>query len=405
MKYYDVIIIGSGPAGLFTAINCDDSNRVIVLEKNNVAGKKLLLSGAGQCNITHEGNVEDFVKHYGEHGRFLKNALYRFNNNDLLDFFRKRKLEFISNDEGKVFPNTLKASDVLDILIKECNKRGVEINYNFCVTDISYNEEDKIFNVKSKGKKYKSSNLVIATGGNSYSYTGSTGDGYTLASKLGHRIEEPLPALTPLYIRDYPFGDLSGISFEDIPIYLWRNNKKIKETMGDILLTHKHISGPGILNFSRYVNPNDVIKINFIGQKNIEGFRKEFIKDIQSNGKLLIKTLLKNYSIPKRFIDEILKIIGIDEKITCANLNKKLRNRLVMMLTEYPMTVERLGEFNMAMVTKGGVSIREINTKTMESKIVDGLYFVGEVIDIDGDTGGYNIQAAFSTAFVAGNTI
>ncbi|WP_034601468.1 NAD(P)/FAD-dependent oxidoreductase [Clostridiisalibacter paucivorans] len=405
MKYYDVIIIGSGPAGLFTAINCDDSNRVIVLEKNNVAGKKLLLSGAGQCNITHEGNVEDFVKHYGEHGRFLKNALYRFNNNDLLDFFRKRKLEFISNDEGKVFPNTLKASDVLDILIKECNKRGVEINYNFCVTDISYNEEDKIFNVKSKGKKYKSSNLVIATGGNSYSYTGSTGDGYTLASKLGHRIEEPLPALTPLYIKDYPFGDLSGISFEDIPIYLWRNNKKIKETMGDILLTHKHISGPGILNFSRYVNPNDVIKINFIGQKNIEGFRKEFIKDIQSNGKLLIKTLLKNYSIPKRFIDEILKIIGIDEKITCANLNKKLRNRLVMMLTEYPMTVERLGEFNMAMVTKGGVSIREINTKTMESKIVDGLYFVGEVIDIDGDTGGYNIQAAFSTAFVAGNTI
>jgi len=406
MQIYDVIIIGTGPAGLFTGICCGGEDRkVLILEKNLSAGKKLLLSGAGQCNITHEGEIRDFFNFYGENGRFLKHALFNFTNSDLLDFFRKRGLDFISTDNGKIFPATLKASDVLDILIQECEKNKVQIKYNEAVMEVRYNESEEIFQIKTKNRKYKSKKIVIATGGKSYSTTGSTGDGYVFARSLGHTIEKPLPALTPIYIKNYPFKELSGISFENVPISLWRENKKMRTTFGDVLFTHKNISGPGILNFSRYVMPGDTIKINFVGIEDIEGFRRDFIEDIQSNGKLLVKTILREYTLPKRFIDKLLAIVGIGEETTGAHLNKKKRNKLIEMLTGFPMIVEKLGGFHLAMVTKGGVSLKEVSSKTMESNIVKGLYFVGEVLDIDGDTGGYNIQAAFSTGYVAARNI
>ncbi len=407
MQAYDVIIIGAGPAGLFTAINCAVKERkVLILEKNDRAGKKLLLSGAGQCNITHAGDIREFLNYYGDNYRFLKKSLLSFTNGDLLNFFKERGLDFITQENGKIFPNTLRAKDVLDILLKECENKGVEIKYNSIVEGVDYISKEKEFNIMVKGDKmYKSKYLVISTGGMSYTNTGSTGDGYTFAEKLGHSIISPLPALTPLYIKDYRFKDLSGVSFDNVPISLWRGGKKIKETIGDILFTHKNISGPGILNFSRYVLPGDIIKINFVKTDNIEEFRREFIERINIEGKKLVKTILKDYSLPKRFIDKILELVGIDEKVTGANLRKKKRNKLIEMLTAYPMTIERLGDFHIAMVTRGGVNLKEVNSKTMESKIIDGLYFTGEVLDIDGDTGGYNIQAAFSTAYMAGQSI
>jgi hypothetical protein len=293
----------------------------------------------------------------------------------------------------------------LDILIQECEKNKVQIKYNEAVMEVRYNESEEIFQIKTKNRKYKSKKIVIATGGKSYSTTGSTGDGYIFARSLGHTIEKPLPALTPIYIKNYPFKELSGISFENVPISLWRENKKMRTTFGDVLFTHKNISGPGILNFSRYVMPGDTIKINFVGIEDIEGFRRDFIEDIQSNGKLLVKTILREYTLPKRFIDKLLAIVGIGEETTGAHLNKKKRNKLIEMLTGFPMIVEKLGGFHLAMVTKGGVSLKEVSSKTMESNIVKGLYFVGEVLDIDGDTGGYNIQAAFSTGYVAARNI
>lgn len=406
MKNYDVIIIGAGPAGLFAAINSAGENKkVLVLERNASAGRKLLISGAGQCNLTHDGSIKDFFNYYGANGRFLKHSLLNYTNDDLLNFFRKRGLDFISNENGKVFPNTLKAIDVLNILLKECKKKNVDIKYDQRVEEVNYNEKNISFTIKTKEQEYKSKYLVISTGGKSYGNTGSTGDGYIFAKNLGHNIEKPMPSLTPLYIKNYPFSELSGISFEDIPITLWRNNKKVKAFRGDILLTHRNISGPAILNFSRYILPGDILKINFIGAENEEGFRLRFIENIQANGKLMIKTMMREYSLPKRFTDNLLKLAGIPENLKCAELNKKTRNNLIGKLISFPMEVERLGDFHIAMATRGGVSLKEVNPKTLESRIVTGLYFAGEVLDIDGDTGGYNIQAAFSMGKLVGQSI
>ncbi|RKD23663.1 hypothetical protein SAMN02745883_01863 [Caminicella sporogenes DSM 14501] len=405
MEICDVVIIGSGPAGLFTAINCSgDDRKVVILEKNKTAGRKLLLSGAGQCNLTHDGSIKEFLNHYGENGRFLRHVLYNFNNDDLLDFFRKRGLDFISNENGKIFPETLKAFDILNILLKECEKRRVDIRYNKNVKGVIYDKEERKFKIKTVEKVYKSNFLVIATGGKSYGATGSTGDGYRFANSLGHTIEPLAPSLTPLFIKKYPFKELSGISFENVFISLWRNNRKIRETVGDVLLTHRNISGPGILNFSRYVVAGDVIKINFVRTENEEDFRSEFVRKLQSNGKIMIKTFLKEYLLPKRFVEKILKIAGIEEE-KCSQLSKEKRNELIKMLVSFPMEVEKLGDYHIAMATRGGVSLKEVNHKTMESKILKRLYFAGEVLDVDGDTGGYNLQAAFSMGYAAGRDI
>lgn len=406
MKNYDVIIIGAGPAGLFAGINAGGENKkVLILERNSSAGRKLLISGAGQCNLTHDGSIKDFLNYYGDNGRFLKHSLLNYTNDDLLSFFRKRGLDFITNENGKIFPNTLKAIDVLNILLQECKKKNIDIIYDQRVEEVNYNKENSSFSVETMDQKYRSKYLVIATGGKSYGNTGSTGDGYAFAKNLGHSIEKAMPSLTPLYIKNYLFSELSGISFENIPITLWRNNKKVKAFKGDILLTHRNISGPGILNFSRYILPGDILRINFIGAENEEGFRLKFIENIQSNGKLMVKTVMREYPLPKRFTDYILQLIHIPEDLKCAELNKKIRNSLIEMLISFPMEVERLGDFHIAMATRGGVSLKEVNPKTLESRIVTGLYFAGEVLDIDGDTGGYNIQAAFSMGKLAGQAI
>lgn len=406
MVKVDVIIIGAGPAGLFAAIESGgEERRVLVLERNPSAGRKLLISGAGQCNLTHEGDIKDFLNFYGDNGRFVKHSLFKFSNEDLMDFFKENGLQLICNESGKIFPETLKSSDVLDVLLNECRNRNVKIKYNQRVEEVSHNKEKSFFYVKTEDGEYKSKYLVIATGGKSYGNTGSTGDGYIFAKQLGHTVVKPAPALAPIYVKNYVFQELSGVSFENISITLWRSNKKIKSTDGDVLLTHRNISGPGILNFSRYVLPGDTIKINFVGAKSEEGFRSSFIERITSNGKLLVKTVLREFPLPKRFIDKLLEIVNLPEELKCAELNKKARNKLIEMLISFPMEVERLGDYHLAMATRGGVSLKEVSPKTMESRIVSGLYFAGEVLDIDGDTGGYNIQAAISMGRLAAESI
>ncbi len=402
----DIIIIGSGPAGLFAAIEAGGKERrVLVLERNSCAGKKLLISGAGQCNLTHDGDIKDFLNFYGDNGRFVKHALFKFSNENLIEFFKKNGLKLICNEGGKVFPETLKSSSVLEVLLKECRKKDVNIKYNQRVKEALHSKESGLFYIKTEDSEYESKYLVIATGGKSYGNTGSTGDGYIFAQKLGHTIEKPAPALAPIYIKGYDFKELSGLSFENRPISLWRNNKKIRSSSGDVLLTHKNISGPGILNFSRYVLPGDIVKINFVGAKSEEEFRSSFIKKVTLNGKLLVKTILKEFQLPKRFTDKLLELLNIPEDHRCAELNKKTRSKLIEMLISFPMEVEGLGEFHLAMATRGGISLKEVSPKTMESRIVRGLYFAGEVLDIDGDTGGYNIQAAISMGRLAADSI
>ncbi len=401
---YDVIVIGAGAAGLFSAISVKNK-KVLVLEKNSSPGKKLLLSGAGQCNYTNNCSIDDFLKKYGEKGRFLKAALYNFTNKNTMDFFENHGVTSTIREDGKVFPSSFKAQDILNTLIKCCMDNKVEIICNESVEKIVYDEINKMFLIKTSKNSYASEKLILATGGKSYPNTGSCGDGYDIAKKMKHKISEPKQALVPVYVENYKFKGLSGISFENIKITLWRNNKKINEFAGDLLFTHVNISGPVILNNSRYIEKGDVLKINFTQFSNEEEFKRYLENTILSSGKLNVKTVLKQLDVPKRFIDKIIELSGIDDNIICSQLDKNSRKKLIELLSNHAFKVEKLGDFNIAMVTKGGVLTDEINSKTMESKIVNNLYFAGEVIDFDGDTGGFNIQAAFSTGRLAANSI
>nr|WP_300089824.1 NAD(P)/FAD-dependent oxidoreductase [Sedimentibacter sp.] len=401
---YDVIIIGAGAAGLFAALSIKDKS-VLLLEKNSVAGRKILLSGAGQCNFTNSCEMSEFLTRYGERGRFLKTALFGFTNKQSMEFFHKSGVPVVIREDGKVFPVSFKSSDIVDALTEKCRENNVKILYDASVEKVSRDESENMFLVKAGKTTHACTNLIIAAGGKSYPNTGSAGDGYHFAKSLGHTIEQPKPCLAPVYVENYRFKDLSGISFENIKISLWRNNKKIKEFSGDMLFTHVNISGPVILNNSRYMEKGDVVKINFTRFSNAEEFKRDFEKMIFSSGKYNVKTVLKSLDMPKRFTDKILEIAGIEEDKMCSELDKNKRKKLMEMLCEHCLTVERLGDYNIAMATKGGVNTSEINQKTMESKIVHGLYFAGEVIDYDGDTGGFNIQAAFSTGHLAAESI
>lgn len=398
---YDVIIIGAGPAGLFAAANIKNK-KVLIIEKNKTPGKKLLLSGAGQCNYTNNCEIDEFLKKYGNKGRFIKTAFYNFTNQDTISFFREKGLNSIIRDDNKVFPSSFKSVDLLSVLI-DCTKHA-EMIFNTLVERVSYDELKKLYYIKTKAEAYACHNLIITTGGKSYPNTGSTGDGYKFAEILGHSIVEPKPALTPVYVENYKFSELSGISFENIKISLFKNDRKTKEFTGDLLFTHVNISGPVIINNSRYMDSGDIIKVNFTSYYNEDEFRVYFENLILSS-KINIKATLKELNLPKRFIEKILNMSNVDENLSCSQLNKNQRKSLIEILSAYPMKIEKLGDYHIAMATRGGVSTREINPKTMESKKIPCLYFAGEVLDYDGDTGGFNIQGAFSTAKLAADQV
>lgn len=404
VEQYDLAVIGGGPAGLFCAIHAAaPGTKVLLLEKMDEPGKKLLLSGTGQCNITHAGEIREFVAHYGDHGKWIKPALFSFPNRALIAFFEERGLPLKTEENGKVFPESRQATDVLKILVDECTRRGVELHLSEPVTAITRNSEG--FEIVTSRAHYTSANVVITTGGASYPKTGSTGDGYRLSESLGQPVTETAPALTPLLIKNFPFAALAGISFEEQPFTVWRSGKKVGDFKGDILFTHLGVSGPGILDASRYILPDDVIKLSFVGMMKREEFTADLAKRVQENRTWQISTILAGYPIPERLNRKLLKISDIPEDLKCNHFSAEQRTRLAMNCTEFPLTVTAPGGYAVAMATRGGVALDGVNMKTMESKIIPNLYFAGEVLDIDGDTGGYNLQAAFSTGYLAAQNI
>jgi predicted Rossmann fold flavoprotein len=401
LKDIDTIIIGAGPAGLSAAIHLKIPG-IIVLEKNASPGKKLLISGTGQCNYTHDGDINEFLNHYGDNAKFLKTALRSFTNRNLSDYFLQNGIQSVTDKNGKIFPESLNANDILQMLISVCLKKGIHIYAENSVVSVEKNERG--FDIKTNNNRYSSKRLIISTGGLSYPGTGSTGDGYHFARELGHTIVKPKPALSPVYIRDYRMSELAGVSLQDVAIYIYRDNKKIRAHRGDIGFTHKGLSGPGILDFSRHIENNDILKLNLIGE-NAEDFRKVIIETSHRDGKQTLQLLLRKYLIPRSLIKIILLHLNIEPDLNLASVSKEMRNQLVNAFCEYPFKIEKVGGFKVAMTTRGGVSLNEINSKTMESKLVKNLFFAGEVMDIDGDTGGYNIQAAFSTGYLAASAI
>ncbi len=404
MDHFNTIIIGGGPAGMLCAANgAHGPGSVLLLEKNACCGKKLLITGAGMCNITHAGSISEFFSRYGDHGSFVRSALRSFTNDDLAVFFKNSGLPLVHAEGGKVFPGSYRSADVLAVLLHECRSKNVEIRYAEPVLHVK--QDDGSFVVTTQEKSYLSSHLVIATGGASYPATGSTGDGYRLAGELGHSVTRIAPALTGITLAGYPFADLAGISFEKSRVAIHRSGKKIKEHCGDLLFTHKGLSGPVILDLSRYIEPGDELKISFLTGFNDESIKNDLIEKIAANGSRQVRTILQEYALPARFLRRITELLGIPADLTCAHLSRKDRAALITFMTAFPFTVRSLCGFEEAMVTRGGVCVEEIDKKTMESRIVPRLFCIGEVLDIDGDTGGFNLQFAFSSAFVAAGSI
>ncbi|MGL5377564.1 MAG: NAD(P)/FAD-dependent oxidoreductase [Cetobacterium sp.] len=404
MNRFDLIVVGGGPAGIFTAITAAENGlKVALLEKNNRIGNKILVAGSGKCNLTHTGKPKEFLDKYGVNGKFLKEAINKYSPDLLKDFFKTNGLPLVLIEEsGKYFPETFSSVDVVSILKARLEKLKVKIIDTIKIENISKDENE--FIITSNKETYISDKIAIATGGKSYPGIGTTGDGYVMAKELGHKIIPPRPALAPIFVKDYMFEELSGISFQDVKITILKENKKIIEKIGAVLLTHTNFSGPGILDNSRYVENMCTLEINYIG-KSYETLNREIIEEMNSDGKKTVKKVLGQYFLPERFIRKILSAAGVSEELKIAELSKEKRETLVRLLTSNRMEITKVGSFEMAMVTKGGVAIDEVNSKTMESKIIEGLYFVGEVLDIDGDTGGYNIQAACSMGVLAGKSM
>ncbi len=394
--HYHTIIVGAGPAGLFAAQALGQHRKpVLILERNHRAGRKLLISGAGQCNFTHAGPIEDFLECYHDQAKFIKKALLSFTNKDTMRFFENMGVPYQVFQNKKVFPKSMKSEDVLNALLRACQKGNVQIEYGQTVSQI--NIYDGVYTIETEeGKRYFSDHVVIATGGKSYAQLGSDGTGYKLAASLNHTVVEPRPALTDVRFNQNIYKAISGVSVQDVALTIWRDGKKVQENTGDLLFTHKGISGPVVINSSRWMKPGDTLMVNYLYPRTYEEVKREFSDALAHRGKEEVITFLKPLQLPKTLVQLLCEQIGLDEHTSCAQVNKKTREDLVNILTRCTFVVDQLGGFHIAMVTAGGVHLKEVNPTTMESRKHKGLYFIGEVLDVDGITGGYNIQAAFS---------
>jgi predicted Rossmann fold flavoprotein len=401
---FDIAIIGGGMAGFSAALHCSGAGfSVGLFERNKTFGRKLLVSGSGQCNITHAGSVDEFLPHYGNKGRFLKPSLYGFPNSYVLDFFRKQSVEFTTDSNGKIFPLSLKSSDILNVLLAECASKGVSLLSSKKIETLTKcNEGFEICGASFSVKAYA---VIVSAGGASFPTLGSDGAGSRLAESLGHTIVPLRPALTPVSAANFQLAELAGISFPGCHISLWRNSKKVGEYKGDLLITHTGLSGPVILDNSRYMRPGDTIAISFLTKSQTDELEHRLAGNERGTLTGGIRTILSRNNLPKRLCEKICALCGVDELSSPSQLTRDKRKMLGHMIADFQVVIGSLAGFDTAFVTAGGVSTDEINPKTLESRLVPRLYFAGETIDYDGDTGGYNLQAAFSTGALAGSSV
>jgi predicted Rossmann fold flavoprotein len=391
---YDVLILGAGPAGLAAGIAAAVRRQsVCVLERNTAAGKKLLLSGSGQCNLTHSGSIDDFLKHYGgeQKARFVKPALFAFDNNATVQWFTQRGIPLLERDDGKVFPKSLNSGNVLNVMLRELKNLGGVLKTGARVDSVAKSGEG--FIVQTNGDRILTKKLIIATGGFSFPATGSDGSGFKFAEALGHKIVPPKPALTPIYTEEDSFVNCAGIAFRQREISVIRKGKKTAMGKGDVLLTHHGLSGPGILDLSRWIEQGDTLRIG-IGQAT----------EIRTllTGKKTLKYSLQPLGVPEEFLLCLLNTMNIPSDKSASEILRAERKLLEEALSGLPFTVKKLGGWNEAMATAGGVSLDEVERQTMQSRLVPNLFFCGEVLDVDGNTGGYNIQFALSSGFKSG---
>ncbi|QJD84822.1 BaiN/RdsA family NAD(P)/FAD-dependent oxidoreductase [Cohnella herbarum] len=410
---YDVIVIGGGSAGLMASIAASKQGaKVLLLDKGEKLGRKLGISGGGRCNVTNNKEDDELIKHIPGNGRFLYSSFSNFNNKDIIAFFENLGIKLKEEDNGRMFPVTDRAKTVVDTLVGQIRKQGVEIKLNSPVDTIIY-EDNRVAGVRLRsGEAIDGNAVIVASGGKSVPQTGSTGDGYPWAVKAGHTITELFPTEVPLTSNE-PFitsKELQGLSLRDVSLSVWNpKGKKIIEHHGDMLFTHFGVSGPIALRCSQFVVKalkqfqvgNIEVSVDLMPDNSVDEVYSLTMRLTELEPRKSIKNILKA-CLPEKMIPLLLQQAGLAESLTYDNLPRQDWMQLAKLIKRFPIRVYGTLSIEDAFVTGGGIHLKEIDPRTMESKLVSGLYFCGEILDIHGYTGGYNITAAFSTGYSAG---
>ncbi len=411
-----VLIIGGGAAGMFASIFAAMSgHEVHVFEKNEKLGKKLFITGKGRCNITNACDLEELFPAVITNSRFLYSSFYSYTNQDVIDFFERLGVKTKIERGNRVFPESDHSSDVIRALEREMRNVGVNVHLETEVKKVVA-EEGKFKEILlSDGKRIKGDACIVATGGVSYRTTGSTGDGHRWANDLGHEVTELIPSLVPLETKEEWVPELQGLSLKNINATIYDGKKKLYEEFGEMMFTHYGVTGPVILSASSVIGKKLVKKQESKGNEMIlkidlkpalskEQLDQRVLRDFEENKNKQFKNSL-NKLFPTKLIPVMIALSNISPDKKVNEISREERQGFVDLIKNLPLTITRLRGFNEAIITKGGIAVKQINPSTMESKLVQGLYFVGEVLDLDALTGGYNLQIAWSTAYLAGTNI
>ena len=401
-----VIVVGAGAAGMMAAyFAAKNKNKVTLIEKNEKTGKKIYITGKGRCNITNACDVEDLFANVMSNKKFLYSAFYGFTNSDVIDFFENHGIKTKIERGNRVFPVSDHSSDVISALERALKEQNVDILLNTCVEKIECEDSQVTGVVLCGGRKIEADAVIVATGGMSYQATGSTGDGYRFAEESGHKVTECTPSLVPFNAQEEWVAKLQGLSLKNVLVTIYDGKKKLYEDFGEMLFTHFGVSGPLILSASAAIKQNTIKKplqmfIDLKPALSYEALDKRILREFDDAKNKQFKNSI-NKLLPSKMIPVIIGLSGIDPDKKVNEISKGEREGLVNLLKKLPLTLNGTRQWNEAIVTKGGISTKDINPSTMESKIIKNLYFAGEVLDLDALTGGYNLQIAWSTAHAA----
>ena len=409
-KIYDVIVVGGGAAGLLAAGAAAESGaKVLLFEKMKKTGRKIGISGKGRCNITNNAELTEFMAHFGKNGKFLRGCFSKFFSEDIIELIQKQGIEVTLERGGRYFPTSGKALDIVQALGDWVDKLGVHISRNQPIKEIMTDDHGKIVGVRTKKIEFNAHTVILATGGASYPRTGSTGDGYKFAAQLGHRIIPVRPALVPLNSDSAQFPKLTGLDLKHVEASLLVNGKNKGRYFGDLSFTSFGLSGPTILTLSGLaVDALDqkeqvTVSIDLKPALDIKKLDARIVRDLTSRHSESIELILRGL-IPRQLIPICLQQCKIAAQTSAGTFPAVLRKQIVHWLKNFTIEVTGYRSFAEAIITAGGVSIKDVNPTTMESRKIEGLYIAGELLDLQGDTGGYNLQAAFSTGWLAGKS-